>query len=99
MTDDKPYAEVPLLNRGERIACVDPETGRVINVGYVKEWRSVNNVCTITTVASLDDIDLSYTPEPATAFAITEEELQLPNPIDLMGAIHAAQLAAWRPHD
>lgn len=58
MNDDKPYAETPLFNRGDRVAYFDPKTGSLIGAGYVKEWRSVNDVCTITTVASLDDLGI-----------------------------------------
>ncbi|MGW5519037.1 hypothetical protein [Nocardia africana] len=40
---------------GSPVAFVDPATGEIVHVGYLKEWRSVNGVVTFTTVANRED--------------------------------------------
>jgi hypothetical protein len=44
---------------GSPIAFVDPATGKLVHVGYLKEWRAINNEYTLTTVASREELGIA----------------------------------------
>ncbi|WP_280465635.1 hypothetical protein [Nocardia brasiliensis] len=47
-----------LLKRGDPVIWLDAEGNR--HVAYVKDWESVNGVCTITTVARREYVDQEW---------------------------------------